>query len=70
MMNTPASVPQRGAYVDLEKTTAQDLAIRLNANGRREIATIEEVRDSFGIREALCRLLEDHLANGWNWFPV
>lgn len=62
--NTPATAPDCGYYVDLKKTPERDLAIRLNANGRSEFATIAEVRDAFGIREALYRLLEDRLANG------
>lgn len=61
---TPNIAVADGAYVDLVKE-AGDLDIRLSARGRIEFADIEAIRDTLGTHEALYRLLEDHLANGW-----
>ena len=58
-----------GFYVDLEKTPDGNLAIRLNANGRRHFADIREQRDVLGINAAVCALLEDHLCSGWEMVP-
>jgi hypothetical protein len=58
-----------GFYVDLEKTDERHLEIVLNANGREEFETIEEMRSAHGIDAALETLLEDHLGNGWEMVP-
>jgi hypothetical protein len=60
---------EAGFYVDLEKTSDGNLAIRLNSTGRRHFADIREQRDAFGINAALHTLLEDHLCNGWEMVP-
>ena len=67
---TPSATPiERGFYVDLCKTRDGDLEIRLNRTGRRNFREIREQRDAFGIKAALCALLEDHLAGSWEMVP-
>ncbi|OGC62408.1 hypothetical protein A2264_02535 [candidate division WWE3 bacterium RIFOXYA2_FULL_46_9] len=58
-----------GFYVDLEKARDGNLHIHLNPNGRRHFSTIREERDAYGLHAALCALLEDHLASGWEMVP-
>lgn len=61
--------PERGFYVDLQKTEGGDLAIMLTQDGQENFATIQEEKDARGIHAALCALLEDHLCSGWEMVP-
>jgi hypothetical protein len=62
----PALAPlDHGFYVDLQKNDAGDLEIVLNERGQTNFDKIQELRDAYGINEALNALLEDHLCNGW-----
>jgi hypothetical protein len=60
---------ERGFYVDLKKVPDGNLHIHLNRNGRRHFAEIREEQAAVGTSAALCALLEDHLANGWEMVP-
>jgi hypothetical protein len=67
-MNANAAI-EGGFYVGLQKAGDGNVHIRLTRNGRRWFTDIREVRDAFGSNAALCVLLEDHLANGWELVP-
>ena len=59
------SVIEHGTYVDLEKMPNGRLKIILTEDGREQFDEFEQIRDEFGIDEAIRELIEDHLCNGW-----
>lgn len=60
-----AEAIDRGFYIDLEKTVEGNLAITLNDAGQAEYVEIEILHLTQGFDESFHRILEDHLANGW-----
>jgi len=59
------SAIERGAYIDLQKTSNGKLKISLTDEGRRALDEFEQIRDKFGIDTAIRELLEEHLGSGW-----
>ena len=62
--HTVSPAIDRGANVNLEKTSHGKLKISLTELGRREFEEFERFRDEQGIHAALIELFAEHLANG------
>ena len=62
----PGPLISRGRYVNLIEEPNR-LVFELTPQGRADFADIQHIRDTRGINDALCELLEDFLCNGWEF---